>query len=131
MPYKFLYQTAKALVGEFVLLPEADSVLIDSPLNHLGFSQAKQLARAIGQYPRGRQHDQVTPLLELASVGRHRARFGRWRTGEAREHEGGLCAGCAAGFNDPWCVSACVDLTLSRAPSWTVMWRRCGGKYPR
>eukprot|EP00614_Pseudopedinella_elastica_P003324 CAMPEP_0172594794 /NCGR_PEP_ID=MMETSP1068-20121228/14282_1 /TAXON_ID=35684 /ORGANISM="Pseudopedinella elastica, Strain CCMP716" /LENGTH=411 /DNA_ID=CAMNT_0013393023 /DNA_START=33 /DNA_END=1271 /DNA_ORIENTATION=- len=62
MPHKFLYQTAKALVGEFVLLPEADSVLIDSPLNHLGFSQAKQLARAIGQYPRGRQHDQSPQL---------------------------------------------------------------------
>jgi hypothetical protein len=45
------------------LFPEFDSVLIDSPLNETGFAQAKALARALHNYPKGRQED-VTPQLD-------------------------------------------------------------------
>jgi len=54
-PDKFLYQVVKAFVGEVLLLPAFDSVLIDSPLNELGFAQAKALARSLKTYPKGRE----------------------------------------------------------------------------
>eukprot|EP00613_Pedinella_sp_CCMP2098_P049341 CAMPEP_0171828408 /NCGR_PEP_ID=MMETSP0992-20121227/7157_1 /TAXON_ID=483369 /ORGANISM="non described non described, Strain CCMP2098" /LENGTH=442 /DNA_ID=CAMNT_0012443609 /DNA_START=37 /DNA_END=1365 /DNA_ORIENTATION=+ len=69
-PDKFLYQVAKALVGEFMLLPEFDSVLLDSPLNELGFSQAKLLSRALASWPRGVDQELRTEQLarDVASL---------------------------------------------------------------
>lgn len=43
-------------------MPEFDSVLLDSPLNELGFSQAKLLARALANYPRGKQEVRTEQL---------------------------------------------------------------------
>jgi broad specificity phosphatase PhoE len=62
-PDKFLYQTMKAFIGEIILFPEFDSVLIDSPLNETGFAQAKALGRALSSYPKGRL-EEVTPELD-------------------------------------------------------------------
>ena len=61
-PDKFLFRTLQAFFGEFMLLSEFDSVLLDSPLNGLGFGQAKNLARALSVYPKGREHDRSAQL---------------------------------------------------------------------
>ena len=55
LPHKFLYRTLAALFGELLLLPAFDSVLFDSPLNELGFGQAKTLQRSIETYPAARE----------------------------------------------------------------------------
>jgi broad specificity phosphatase PhoE len=68
-PDKFLYQVLKAFAGEILLLPAFDSVLLDSPLNDLGFSQAKALARSLKTYPKGRAEDRSPQLdADVASL---------------------------------------------------------------